>query len=105
MEVNKDSELQEGSNEEKKIPTPDDPQFTLEYQWDVFLTRVDLKGKKMPAVQYRELKRAFMGACGEMLILFRDDLSKMDQDDAIQTFEQMIKECGEFWQAQQKHRG
>jgi len=104
MEVNKDGEATEGQQEEKKVLTPDDPQFTLEHQWQLFLKRVDLKGKKMPAEQYREMKRAFMGACGEMLILFRDDLSNINQEDAIVVFNNMIKECGAWWQEQQKFK-
>lgn len=77
--------------------------FTLQNQWELYLKRVKLSEDTMPAQQTRELKRAFFGACGQMLILLRDDVAAIEnEDECIVIFEQMTKECSDFWNAQTK---
>lgn len=71
--------------------------FKLETQWQLYLQRVGLDESKMPAIQVQETKRAFMGACGQMLLLLRDDVSELPEEQAIAKLDEMLSECGEFW--------
>jgi len=48
--------------------------FDLNHQWGLFCERCQVPENKMPEDQRREMKRAFYGACGQMLILLRDEL-------------------------------
>lgn len=75
-------------------------EFDLTHQFELYLERVGLKGKYMPEVQYTETKRAFFGACGQMLILLRNEVGKLSEDDAMVIFENLLKQIGEFWNKQ-----
>ena len=52
--------------------------FKLAYQWKLYLQQMGLEEEAMPAAQLRETKRAFYGACGQMLLLLRDGLPPLD---------------------------
>lgn len=90
---------------------PDIPKdFDLNYQWGLFLERCDLKEAKMPEDQRREMKRAFMGACGQMLILLRDELGDYDDKHAevasSNVLKGMLDQVGTFWETEmQKQDG
>lgn len=71
--------------------------FDMENQWQLYLQRVNLKGKKMPAEQYRELKRAFFGALGQLLMLMKNEVADLSEDDAVSALESMINQVGDFW--------
>ncbi len=72
--------------------------FSLETQWKKYLKMVDLREEHMPSRQTVELKRAFFGACGQMLVLFRDGVGTIkDENEAIKVMEGIEKECAEFW--------
>jgi hypothetical protein len=47
--------------------------FDLLHQYQAYLNRVDLDETKMSQIQAIEMKRCFMGACGQMLVLLHDD--------------------------------
>jgi len=66
--------------------------FDLEHQYQLYLKRVGLKETNMNSVQKTETRRAFMGACGQMLILLRDDLGKLEESKAIETMQDMINQ-------------
>lgn len=75
--------------------------FELDHQYKLYLERSGLKEESMHPVQKIETKRAFIGACGQMLILLRDDLGAMeDEDKAILTMQDMITQCEQFWKEQ-----
>lgn len=48
--------------------------FDLNHQWGLFLERCGISAITMPEDQHREMKRAFFGACGQLLILLRDEV-------------------------------
>lgn len=84
--------------------------FDLNHQWSLFLERCDLKEVKMPEDQRREMKRAFMGACGQMLILLRDELGDYDDKHgeaaSAKVLQNMMDQVGSFWELEmQKHTG
>ena len=66
--------------------------FDLEHQYQLYLKRVGLKEENMHPVQKTETRRAFMGACGQMLILLRDDLGILEESKAIETMQDMINQ-------------
>jgi len=84
--------------------------FKLSHQWKLFCERCDIPEDKMPEDQKREMKRAFFGACGQMLILMRDELGdygdKYGDEAAAKVLQNMLDEVGEFWQKEMdKHSG
>lgn len=71
--------------------------FNLEHQYKLYLERSDLKESQMAPNQMIEMRRIFMGTCGQMLILLRDDLSELEEDKAIEQLENMLNQVGEFF--------
>lgn len=71
--------------------------FDLEHQYQLYLERVGLREDMMHPVQKKQLKEAFIGACGQMLVMLRDDLSKLDERDAIVEMSEMMNQVGRFF--------
>jgi len=78
------------------------PEFKLEHQYQLYLERVGLKEFQMPLIQRKELKRAFMGACGQILIMLRDDVGKLEENEAIDTLDNLINQVSDFWLTETK---
>jgi hypothetical protein len=76
--------------------------FDLSHQWGLFLERCGISAILMPADQEREMKRAFFGACGQLLLVFRDDLNdyadKEGEIAAVMVMQNMLDQVGDFWQ-------
>lgn len=76
--------------------------FDFNYQWWLFLERCGISAILMPADQEREMRRAFFGACGQMLILLRDDLidydAKHGEEGAAMLMQNMLDQVSDFWQ-------
>lgn len=53
--------------------------FSLEIQYQLYLQRIELKESEMHPVQKVQLRQAFFGACGQMILLLRDDLAEIEQ--------------------------
>jgi len=71
--------------------------FDLEHQYQLYLKRVGLKEENMHYVQSKETRQAFMGACGQMLILLRDDLGELEESKAIDTMQDMINQVQNYF--------
>jgi hypothetical protein len=71
--------------------------FLLNNEFQKYLKKVNLSADKMHPLQLQETKRAFFGACGQMLVLLRDDISILEESDAIQVLESLDKQVGDFW--------
>lgn len=70
----------------------------LEDQYQLYLKRVGLSEKNMHPVQRTETKRAFMGACGQILVLFRDVLGAIeDEDKAVLHMEDLFNQVQIYW--------
>lgn len=74
--------------------------FNLNVQWKKYLERSGVSEEKMPEDQRREMKRAFFGACGQMLILLRDDVSIYPEAKAAGIMQKMLDQVGNFWQTE-----
>ena len=72
--------------------------FNLENQYQKYLKLIKMKESNMHPVQRKETRRAFIGACGQMLILLRDDVAAIEDDDeAVKVLDDMINQVSEFW--------
>ncbi len=76
--------------------------FNIEHQFMLYLERVGLNIKTMHPIQLQETRRAFYGAAGQMLILLRDDLSELPEEEAISKLDSMIIQVEAFWMNQIK---
>ncbi len=72
-------------------------QFDLEYQYQLYLQRVGLDENRMHPVQKRETKQAFYGACGQILVLLRDDLSTLDEKKAMNAFQNLYNQVSNYF--------
>jgi hypothetical protein len=84
--------------------------FSLDHQWKLFLERCGVPENKMPEDQRREMKRVFFGACGQLLILLRDELGeyeeKRGEEAAAKILQNMLDQIEDFWQKEvEKHTG
>ena len=69
----------------------------LEWQWQQYLKRVKLNEKTMPGRQRVEMKRAFYGACGQMLVFFRDDLYALEDESIQIALMEISDQVMKFW--------
>ena len=75
-----------------------DKEFSLEYQYEMYLRNTGLDKAKMHPTQAQETKRAFFGACGQMLALGRDNVAEIeDEDEAIGVMRDMLNQTVKFW--------
>lgn len=72
--------------------------MSIENQYQQYLKLVNLNEGKMHPIQAKETRRAFFGAAGQILILFRDEIGAMEEDDAIQAMDDLKNEVSHFWQ-------
>lgn len=84
--------------------------FLISHQWSLFCERCGVSENKMPEDQRREMKRAFFGACGQMLILLRDELGdygdKHGDEAAAKMMHNMLNQVADYWQKEtDKHSG
>jgi hypothetical protein len=71
--------------------------FDLNYQWGLYLERAGVTEQQLGFVQASEMKRAFFGGCGQMIILMRDEVAAQEDDKAIATMQDMLDQVGNFW--------
>lgn len=66
--------------------------------YDEYLDRCQIDRAKMPADQHREMKRAFFGAAGQLLVYMRDDIHAENEEQYIAIMQAMMEEIQVFWQ-------
>jgi len=73
--------------------------FNLEDQYQEYLKLVKLNEETMHPAQKIETRRAFFGACGIMLVMLRDDIGGIeDEDEAIRVLEDLRDQVAKFWE-------
>ncbi|WZL88296.1 hypothetical protein VS868_11885 [Salinimicrobium sp. 3283s] len=76
-------------------------ELDIEYQYQLYLSKVGLDELKMSYIQRLETKRAFYGACGQMLLLFRDNIGTIeDEYTAVTQMEKLFSQVQKFWKEQ-----
>lgn len=71
--------------------------FNLENQYQLYLKRVALKENEMNPTQKKQLRQTFMGACGQMLLLLRDELGALEEEKAIEIMQGMINQVSDYF--------
>ena len=59
-----------------------------------------LSESTMHPQQKIQLRQTFFGASGQMLILLRDELSKLEENKAMETLQDLINQVGNFFLAE-----
>lgn len=80
--------------------TKDKTDFTIKQQWDRFMERCGMAPGEMPKVQETEMSKAFYGSAGQILIMIRDEVSELKEEDAVVVLDNMMDEIMKFWQDQ-----
>ena len=75
-------------------------EFNLEHQYQLYLERMALSESTMHPQQKIQLRQTFFGASGQMLILLRDELSKLEEEKAMKTLQDLINQVGNFFLAE-----
>lgn len=75
-------------------------EFNLEHQYQLYLQRMALSESTMHPQQKIQLRQTFFGASGQMLILLRDELSKLEEEKAIETLQDLINQVANFFLAE-----
>ena len=73
--------------------------YNLDAQFAFYLKKVNLDPKAISQTQLVETKRAFFGACGQMLMLM-GNLGTMSENDAYDTTHDLLEQVGKFWERQ-----
>ena len=81
----------------KKDPSKD-PKFNLEKKYQIFLKRIGLSESKMNPVQREQIKFVYFATYGEALIVLRDDVGELEEEQAIKTMQSLLNQVGDFLQ-------
>ena len=73
-----------------------DKKFNLEHQYKLYLQRVNLDESKMHKQQKTQLKLTFMAACGQMLLLLRDDISELSEEEGVKVLEDLTNQVSKY---------
>jgi hypothetical protein len=66
--------------------------FNLENQYQLYLKRIKLNEFEMMPIQKDQLRQTFIGACGQMLLLLRDELSEFHKDRLAEILEEFASQ-------------
>ncbi len=75
-------------------------EFNLEHQYQLYLKRMGLNEKEMHPQQRVQLRQTFMGASGQILVLLRDELSKLSDEEAVATMQDLWQQVLRFFIAE-----
>jgi len=67
-------------------------EFDHEHQYKLFLIRMNLEKKGMPDNQKKVMRQTFIRACGQILVVMRDEITRFVEDQAIEIMEDMWKQ-------------
>lgn len=71
--------------------------LTIEAQWQKYLELAGIKESQLIQIQRQEMKRSFFGACGQLIVLLRDDVAELNEQKGIMVLERMLSEVQSFW--------
>jgi len=72
-------------------------QFDLEAQYQQYLRRVGLVESKMAPLQQKQLRQTFFGAAGSLLMLLKNDITPLPEDQAVLALEDMINQVSNYF--------
>ena len=71
--------------------------FNVEDQYQLYLKKIRLPEKAMHPIQKVQLKDTFMAAWGQLLILQKDEVSQLKDNDAVDSLESMFQQINNYW--------
>lgn len=71
----------------------------IEEQYQAYLRRVGLLEAQLLPIQKQEIRRAFFGAWGQLLVCLEEDITLLGEDDAVRVLESMKLQVLTFFQA------
>lgn len=71
--------------------------FNLEDQYQFYLGKMKLQESTMHPTQRIQLREAFMGASGIILLLIRDEFGALSDDEGDAMFTSMVDQVGQYW--------
>lgn len=78
------------------------PEHKIEFMFNQYLMMVKLDRLDKNGIQYKETKRAYYGAIGQLLLIQRDELTQLSDNEAADTLESLLKETTDYWSDQLK---
>lgn len=77
-------------------------QFNLEHQYQLYLQRMALSENAMHPQQKVQLRQTFFGATGQMLILLKDEVSKLEDKEATGIMQDLLNQVVDFFSDEAK---
>lgn len=77
----------------------------IEFMFSQYLMMTSLDKLDKNSVQYKETKRAYYGAIGQLLLIQRDELTQLQDIEAADTLESLLSETTKFWSEQLQENG
>lgn len=74
--------------------------FDLNFQFYLYLHKLKLDPRTLPAGQYGEIKRAFYAGVGQMMMLMAMDMADLSDQEANEKTLYLTKQITEFWKAE-----
>lgn len=71
--------------------------FNIEHQYQLYLQRMALNENNMHPEQRKQLKETFFGAFGQCVNVFRDEITQLSDEDAMETMTSIWNQVGEFF--------
>jgi hypothetical protein len=71
--------------------------FSIESQYQLYLQRIQLKEENMHPQQRVQLRQTFYGACGQMLLLLRDDLACLEEKHGVLVLQDMMDQVQTYF--------
>jgi hypothetical protein len=69
----------------------------IENQFQEYLKRMELHESLMHPTQLTELRRAFFGGTGQLLVQLAENVSKMPPKQSIKVLDDMLNQVHKFW--------
>ena len=73
--------------------------FNVEDQYQFYLKKIELPEATIHPAQRIQLRDAFMGASGIILLLIRHEFAALSDDDGDRMFTSMIDQVDAYWKA------
>ena len=77
--------------------------FDLEYQYQLYLQKMALSEATMHPEQKIQLRNTFYGAIGQLLLLMRDEISLLEEDEAVDVMGKLLNQVVNHFIAIQKN--
>jgi hypothetical protein len=72
--------------------------FSIEYQYQQYLAKTGLTEDTMHPQQKEQLRRTFYAASGQMLVLLRDDVTKLPERLSVVMLQSLLNQVSRFFE-------